>query len=154
MIRILGPRDLAEVMRIEKVSFSMPWTEAHFEGALARKEGAGAMMGLAEGDRLTAYLCWIRILDEIHVLNLAVDSGLRRGGRGRVLLRHLLEAERQKGARMATLEVRAGNVAAIGLYKSEGFLELAMRRKYYSDTGEDALIMGIMDLENWKGRDA
>ena len=142
----LGIQDLDEILRIEKASFSMPWTEAHFRGPLRGKEGTGTVAGVKEVGRLAGYISWIRVADEVHILNLAVDPPMRRSGLGRAMLRQVLDDETQAGARIATLEVRAGNQGAIRLYASEGFKELALRKNYYTDTGEDAIVMGRMDL--------
>lgn len=80
------------------------------------------------------------------VNNLAVDAALRRRGVGRLLLRHSIEHGAAEGCRVAFLDVRASNEAALRLYASHGFQVTGRRRKYYSDTGEDALVMrAILD---------
>jgi ribosomal-protein-alanine N-acetyltransferase len=85
-------------------------------------------------------LTW-RAADELHLLDLAVAPEARRAGVGRCLLTHVVDAAREDGAAVALLEVRASNAPAIGLYRSVGFSETSVRRAYYSDNGEDAVVM-------------
>jgi ribosomal-protein-alanine N-acetyltransferase len=101
---------------------------------VARAEGANEVIGFA--------LAW-RAADERHLLDLAVDPGWRRKGVGRHLLAAVLEEAHAGAARLVVLEARASNAAALGLYRSAGFLVTDVRRAYYSDNGEDAVVMRL-----------
>ena len=101
---------------------------------VARAEGATEAVGFA--------LVW-RAADERHVLDLAVDPGWRRRGIGRLLLDAILEEGRAARARLVLLEARASNGAAVALYRSAGFFVTDVRRAYYSDNGEDAVVMRL-----------
>jgi ribosomal-protein-alanine N-acetyltransferase len=81
------------------------------------------------------------VADELHIGNIAVAPAVRRRGIGRRILEHCLDDARARGIEIATLEVRVSNDPAIALYEKLGFRPVAMRRGYYSDTGEDALVM-------------
>ena len=78
---------------------------------------------------------------ELEILNLAVEPAARRRGCGRRLLLLALQAGRKMGMQKAILEVREGNVPALALYRASGFSETGRRRRYYADTGEDALVL-------------
>ncbi len=93
---------------------------------------------------LTLGCCWA-ILDEAHITILAVDPAYPRQGLGQAMLYTLLKAAHDRGLERATLEVRASNQAAIALYEKFGFQEAGRRKRYYQDTGEDALIL-------WRGK--
>ena len=108
-------------------------------GARASKVGAdAAVVGWA--------LTW-RAADEVHLLDLAVEPAFRKTGFGRRLLTHVVEHAREGGAAVVLLEVRASNRAAFALYRSVGFSETSVRRAYYSDNGEDAIVMRLELLE-------
>jgi ribosomal-protein-alanine N-acetyltransferase len=81
------------------------------------------------------------VADEVHVVNVAVHTEFRRRGIARVLLQAVFDAARERGMTIATLEVRFHNLAAITLYESLGFQKIAIRKRYYADNGEDAVVM-------------
>jgi [ribosomal protein S18]-alanine N-acetyltransferase len=142
-IRPMVPPDLREVLAIEGGSFRSPWTEEMFLGELARGEVTRALV-LEEreggGWALRGFvLAWL-VEDELHINNVAVSPLHRNRGLARALLTRLLADSGEEGAGSATLEVRAGNLAAIALYTGFGF-GLEGRRKAYYDDGEDALIL-------------
>jgi len=83
---------------------------------------------------------WL-VVDEAHITNIAVHPHYRRQGYGTMILRHLLEAAASRHAIMATLEVRESNAVALNLYRKFGFRPVAIRKHYYSDSGEDAIVM-------------
>ncbi len=92
-------------------------------------------------DKVIGYvLCWF-VAEELHVVNLAVHVSERRQGIGRHLMNTVCDTARGRGAYVATLEVRFHNEPAIALYESLGFRNVAIRRAYYADNGEDALVM-------------
>ena len=141
----LRDADLDEVCAIERDSFPTPWSRALFEEELRRPEVchwlAARDPSSPAGARLAAYGGFWKAVDEAHFTNLAVRRDWRRRGLGRLLLRALLTEAAALGCLRATLEVRPSNREALALYESEGFSAAAIRPAYYSDDGEDALIL-------------
>jgi ribosomal-protein-alanine N-acetyltransferase len=136
--------DLDQVLEIERVSFPHPWSRNAFLYELRENRVARLWVGRAPdepGAPIVAYLCLWLIADEVHVTNFAVDPSQRQRGIGRQLMGTLLELYRQQGATRAALEVRPGNHPARRLYEAFGFRQVGLRRGYYFDTGEDALLM-------------
>lgn len=144
----LAERHLAAVCAIEIASFTPPWTRPLFEAELKRPEICHWRVledsGLDGG--VAAYGGFWKAVDEAHFTNIAVHPAARRRGLGRQLLKALLGLAKQNGCLRATLEVRPSNTAALRLYESEGFSAAALRPHYYSDDGEDALILWKPEL--------
>ena len=136
----MRPEDLDEVLAIERVSFSMPWSRGAFLYEMQQNRVARCWV-MREGERLVAYLCLWEIADELHVTNVAVHPAARRRGLARTLLRGVLDDSRGRGFRTVALEVRPSNEHALALYDSLGLRVVGRRRGYYYDTGEDALVM-------------
>jgi ribosomal-protein-alanine N-acetyltransferase len=138
-IRDFAEGDLAAVVAIERRVFSDAWPEAFFREELAHELAWGRVA--ETGDGLAGYLvAWVGA-GAGHVGNLAVTPEARRHGVARALLDDLIERARAVGAESLTLEVRASNFAAQALYRAHGFRLAGLRRGYYRDTGEDALLM-------------
>ena len=137
-IRRLTYADLPEVVAIERRAFPAPWSLAMFVLELS-KPGGICLAASARG-RLAAYLVCSRYDTVWHVMNVAVDPDLRNNGIGTALIERLIEEVADPSARY-TLEVRMSNTGAIRLYERFGFRSAGMRRRYYQDNGEDALIM-------------
>ena len=138
-LRRLTPRDLDAIESIEHRAYPTPWSRSMFAGELAKP--TGICVGAFQGERMLGYLIVARYVDAWHVMNIAVDSDQRGRGIARQMLEHLLaatEADRERGY---TLEVRVSNAVAIHLYESLGFVATGVRRGYYTDNREDALIM-------------
>lgn len=135
-------RDLDEVLRIEAACFNAPWSRAAFASELTHGFSRFACARTAGGGGPIAgfSIYWI-VEDEVHLINLGVLPELRRRGIARALMEYLLGDGAAARSRIATLEVRAGNGAAIALYKGFGFAPVTIRRNYYVDNGEDALVM-------------
>ena len=133
--------DLDDVLEIEKVSFTNPWTRPMFERELL-DPGVSHLYVLRTGDWRVAAFCmdWI-VADELHINNLAVRPECRGAGVGRALLESVFGHAAALGARRATLEVRRSNVAALKLYERLGFSVSAIRKEYYDHPVEDALIL-------------
>ena len=123
---------------LEQRCFSLPWSEAQCRAAF--EQPAFAAFGLFRGMDLLAYTSVYHTLDELEILNLAVRPEERRKGFGRRILGMALQVARKMGMQKVLLEVRVGNHAAIGLYQGSGFRQVGVRPRYYTDTGEDALI--------------
>ena len=138
-LRPFGREDVPAVAVIENEVFSDPWPESFFLGELSHP-GVYAMIA-ERGGRLAGYiLAWLAA-GTGHIGNLAVAAGERRRGVAGRLLTDLLERSATLGIRSLQLEVRVSNFAAQALYRAYGFRLVGLRRAYYRDTGEDALIM-------------
>ncbi len=140
-IRKLELRDLAAIEAIERDSYSTPWSRSMFAGELAK--ASSVCIGAFETDtgELVGYLIVSRYVDAWHVMNIAVDPNRRRAGVATTLLERLFDLTAGDGRRGYTLEVRVSNNAAIELYQRLGFQPRGIRRGYYTDNREDALIM-------------
>lgn len=132
--------DLDEVLAIERVSFSMPWSRGAFVYEIEQNRVARCWV-MRDTDRVVGYVCLWEVADELHITNIAVDPVHRRQGIGRTLLGGILEDARERRLRLVVLEVRPSNREAVTLYESFGFRVVGRRRGYYYDTGEDALVM-------------
>lgn len=138
-IRRLGLRDLAAVEQIERRSYPTPWSRSMFAGELSK--GASICLGAFEAGTLVGYLIVSRYVDAWHVMNVAVRPDERRRGIASSLLERLFELTASDVRRGYTLEVRVSNQGAIRLYEQLGFKARGVRRGYYTDNREDALIM-------------
>jgi len=141
-IRRLTLADLAAIERIERRAYPTPWSRSMFAGELAKPSSIclGAVDAEA-GEVLVAYLIISRYADAWHVMNVAVHDDYRGNGVATQLLNELFELTADDGRRGYTLEVRVSNTAAIRLYERLGFVARGVRRGYYTDNREDALIM-------------
>ena len=145
-IRPLGLSDLNAIDAIEQRAYRVPWSRSMFASELAK--GSSICLGAFEGDQLIGYVVNSRYVDAWHVMNVAVDPEFQqRRGIATRLLEHLFELTEDDDGRAYTLEVRVSNKDAIGLYESLGFVRQGIRRGYYTDNREDALIM-------WRDPDA
>jgi ribosomal-protein-alanine N-acetyltransferase len=141
--------DLDQVERIEQVSFSDPWPRRALRSEL-RRDPLRMPLIAARQERVLGYLLAWRIVDQLHVLNLAVAPVARRRGVATALLAAAVVEARERGMREVTLEVRQSNAGAISFYEGAGFAAVGRRQRYYADTGEDALIMTLA-LERERG---
>jgi ribosomal-protein-alanine N-acetyltransferase len=137
-IRRLLYTDLPQVIAIERRVFPTPWSLAMFVLELSKQTGV-CLAALRER-RLAGYLICSRYDTVWHVMNIAVDSSHQRTGLATELLSELYARVGDDHARF-TLEVRRSNAVAIHLYEREGFRAAGIRRRYYQDNGEDALVM-------------
>ncbi|MCI0582433.1 MAG: ribosomal protein S18-alanine N-acetyltransferase [Chloroflexi bacterium] len=134
--------DLPEIHRIERASFSVPWPDDAYRSELVANRLASYLVVRAEVEPgAIAYGGIWLMVDEAHITTFAVDPAWRRQGVGETLLIALLDLAIARHAREATLEVRLSNVPARRLYEKYGFRPVGLRPRYYSDNGEDALIM-------------
>jgi ribosomal-protein-alanine N-acetyltransferase len=142
-LRRLGLTDLRDIEEIERRSYPTPWSRSMFAGELAKPSSIclGAFDVDGEDGRLCGYLIVSRYVDAWHVMNVAVSPDHRRHGIAQTLLSHLFELTADDGRRGYTLEVRVSNEGAIALYERLGFRSSGIRRGYYTDNREDALIM-------------
>jgi ribosomal-protein-alanine N-acetyltransferase len=142
-LRRLMLDDLGEIEEIERRSYPTPWSRSMFAGELAKPSSIciGAFEADDEDGALVGYLIVSRYVDAWHVMNVAVDPEQRGRGVGTMLLERLFELTADDARRGYTLEVRVTNRKAVGLYERLGFRSRGLRRGYYTDNREDALIM-------------
>jgi len=138
-IRRLSIGDLPEIEEIERRAYRTPWSRSMFASELAK--GTSICLGAFEGDQLVGYIVNSRYVDAWHVMNVAVDPDYQRRGIATRLLERLFELTDEDDGRGYTLEVRVSNREAIRLYEKLGFQRHGIRRGYYTDNREDALIM-------------
>jgi [ribosomal protein S18]-alanine N-acetyltransferase len=140
-IRRLTQRDLEAIERIERRSYPTPWSRSMFASELAKSSSISLGAFDADGGELVGYLVISRYVDAWHVMNVAVVPESRRQGIASALFERLFQVTSNDGRRGYTLEVRISNEAAIKLYERLGFQSRGVRRGYYTDNREDALIM-------------
>ncbi|MEW6048447.1 MAG: ribosomal protein S18-alanine N-acetyltransferase [Bacillota bacterium] len=138
-------RDLNEIMIIERLSFSTPWSKGAFLSELLENDRAHYLVARMDGRAVGYVGIWL-VADEGHITNVAVHPDYRSRGVGRRLMEAITDLARRRGARRLTLEVRKSNLRAQRLYESLGFRSVGVRRGYYRDNNEDAIIMW-RDLE-------
>jgi ribosomal-protein-alanine N-acetyltransferase len=141
IIRTLQLRDLSAIEDIERDSYATPWSRSMFAGELSKASSVCLGAFDEETGELIGYLIVSRYVDAWHVMNIAVDPSVRRAGVATALLVRLFELTSGDGRRGYTLEVRVSNTGAINLYERLGFQPRGIRRGYYTDNREDALIM-------------
>ena len=142
-LRRLALTDLRAIEEIERRSYPTPWSRSMFAGELAKPSSICLGAFEADGDdgRLCGYLVVSRYVDAWHVMNIAVAPEQRGRGIATMLLERLFELTADDEHRGYTLEVRVSNDTAIRLYERLGFEARGIRRGYYTDNREDALIM-------------
>ena len=139
-LRRLEQQDLGTVEEIERASYPTPWSRSMFAAEL-RKPSSIALGAYLEEGELVGYAFVSRYVDAWHVMNVAVSPSYRRRGIASTLLGRLFEVTASDPRRGYTLEVRVSNAEAIRLYERLGFESRGIRRGYYTDNREDALVM-------------
>lgn len=137
----LEENHLAEILAIERASNGAPWSEASFRAELDNRNGV-FLVALQAGQVVGFGGVWL-VIDEAHITTVAVHPEHRRKGIARKVVEELLRRAAKERMACATLEVRAGNEAAISLYESLGFKAIARRPRYYPDNREDAVVMWL-----------
>ena len=141
VIADLIPDDVAEVLAIETVSYTTPWSEILFMNEIYK---SGSMPKVARfGESIVGYICAHRVLDEGHILNVTVHPGHRRQGIAAGLVAHMIWLFKEQGCRVIFLEVRISNEAALRMYEKTGFRPIAARKRYYTLPDEDAIVMSL-----------
>src|SRR5262249_26033520 len=130
-----------DVLAIEEVSFTNPWTREMYRAELDNRGVSYCYLAKDEQGTVVGFCSFWRILDELHINNLAVEPRHRRAGVATALLAHVLRQGVALGATRATLEVRRSNEAARQLYERFGFTVTSVRRAYYTKPVEDALVL-------------
>jgi ribosomal-protein-alanine N-acetyltransferase len=139
--RVISAEDIDDILEVERASFTNPWTRDMYLAEL-RNEGVSYVYAarLADG-RIVGFCSFWRIFEELHINNLAVAPPFRHTGIGTALLRRAIAEGAELGATRATLEVRRSNEAARRLYEQLGFSVAGVRRGYYTQPAEDALVL-------------
>ena len=140
-IRKLSLHDLGAVDRIERRTYQTPWSRTMFAGELMKPSSVCLGAFDVDAGDLVGYLIVARYVDAWHVMNVSVEPEFQRRGIATLLLDRLFEQTADDQRRGYTLEVRVSNKAAIKLYERLGFRSRGLRRGYYTDNREDALIM-------------
>ena len=144
-IRKMRTDDLAAVLSIENTSFPNPWSENTFRGEIQNPGVSEPMVVVHRPDgQIVGYAVYWRIRDDVQINNIAVHPEFRGRGIGETVMTHILEKVRKAGAVFVSLEVRASNVPAHCLYRKLGFEILGIRKGYYTNPPEDALVMGLI----------
>jgi ribosomal-protein-alanine N-acetyltransferase len=131
--------DLDQVVEIEKASMPSPWSKELFEEELKRE--MARYFVIEEDHRVAGYMGYWEAPQEAHIINLAIAPFFRNRGLGQKMVQYCLEFATKRGAGLATLEVRESNESAKRLYEKCGFRNIAIRKKYYQDNQEDAIVM-------------
>lgn len=139
-IRRMTLEDVPAVAAVEAATFPTPWSEDAFRQELTSNAVARYLVAVVDGKVIGFAGAWV-ILDESHITNIAILDGYRGKGYGRALTAALMQYLSNLGAAYATLEVRKSNLTAQNLYVSLGFIKLGVRKRYYEDNNEDALLM-------------
>jgi len=140
--RTMEEQDLDAIMVLEHKCFTMPWSRNAFYNELHQNQYAHYLV-LEENEQIIGYCgAWL-VIDEAHITNIAILPTFQGRGLGEALLCEMIEQCREKGIERITLEVRVSNIVAQGLYKKLGFTEGAIRKNYYSDNQEDAIVMWV-----------
>lgn len=139
-ITFMRLEDIPEVLTIEQLSFTTPWSRYAFISELTENDRARYLVARI-GNRVVGYIGVWLVADEGHITNIAVHPSYRNRGIGRMLLLAMMDLIKRMNGRRVTLEVRVSNTVAQHLYESVGFVGVGVRLGYYLDNNEDALIM-------------
>lgn len=151
-IKRLSEENSAAVAEIEKLCFSHPWSEATVSSEI--KSGFADFFGAFCKDKLAGYIGGRTIAGETEIFNVAVAPEFRRNGMADALIKKFIEAVREKETQVIFLEVRTSNLGAINLYEKNGFVFCGIRKDYYTDPKENAILMrlafdGTQEFEDW-----
>ncbi|MEW5901445.1 MAG: ribosomal protein S18-alanine N-acetyltransferase [Acidobacteriota bacterium] len=143
-LRRMEQADLPSVLAIENVSFPNPWHESTFRGEIQHRPISFPYVIVHSIlNRVIGYVIYWQIGDEVQINNIAVHPDFRRLGIGEAALRQVIAEVKLREVRLVTLEVRPSNPAALALYKKMGFRLLTIRKAYYSNPVEDALVLTL-----------
>ncbi|MDD3269232.1 MAG: ribosomal protein S18-alanine N-acetyltransferase [Syntrophomonadaceae bacterium] len=139
IIRKMTEQDLDQVMNIEKASFALPWSRDSYHNELSNEYAIYLVCDVA--GKTAGYAGIWSVYEEAHITNVAVDHKFRMAGLGKALMQELENTVRRKRAERILLEVRPSNTAALAMYHNLGYVPSGLRKAYYSDNDEDAIIM-------------
>jgi [ribosomal protein S18]-alanine N-acetyltransferase len=142
VFRYMKEADIDQILEVEHASFTTPWSREAFYNELYNNKFAVYIV-LEEAEKIIGYCgAWI-VIDEAHVTNVAIMPSHRGKKLGEALLRKMISIAKEMGAKSMTLEVRVTNHVAQSLYRKFGFQNGGIRKNYYSDNQEDALVMWV-----------
>ena len=144
---LTSPDEIDAILAIEEASFTNPWTRQMYLAEIQKTDVSFFLLARDASRRAVGFCSFWRVLDELHINNLAVRSEHRRQGVASALLALVLADGVGLGAKSATLEVRRSNEGALRLYERFGFSVAGVRRGYYTKPVEDALVLRLADLE-------
>lgn len=140
--RFLNENDIDEILEIEHASFTLPWTKQAFQNEFSANQYA-VYVGIEEEGKIIGYCgVWI-IIDEAHITNIAILPQYRGRKLGEALMRKVMQLAVERDVKTMTLEVRVTNQIAQSLYRKLGFQDGGIRKRYYTDNQEDALVMWV-----------
>ncbi|MCX8046053.1 ribosomal protein S18-alanine N-acetyltransferase [Anoxybacillus gonensis] len=140
--RFMTLQDLDRIVEIEQLSFTLPWSRSSFYQELTDNRYARYIVMEHDGQIIGYCGMWL-VMDEAHITNIAVLPEFRGKKLGEALMKQAMVLAREEGAQTMTLEVRVSNTIAQSLYRKLGFLNGGIRKRYYSDNQEDALVMWV-----------
>ena len=144
-IRRMTVEDVPAVAELDRISFSLPWTERSFHFEVSSNPASRCWVAEHGGQIIGVIVAWL-LLDEVHIATIATHPEFRRQGIAQALLAHVLKLGATEGALSSFLEVRASNLAAQAMYRKFGYEETGRRPRYYKDNGEDAILMTLEGL--------
>lgn len=145
MIRRMTLDDLAVVVQLDRISFSLPWPERSFRFELTDNPASRCWVAVLDRRIVGMVVAWL-LVDEVHIATIATHPDFRRQGIGGRLLAHTLRRAMEEGARSSFLEVRESNRVAQEMYRRFGFEATGRKRRYYRDNDEDAILMSLGTL--------
>jgi ribosomal-protein-alanine N-acetyltransferase len=142
-VRPLEPEDLAGVQEVDREAFSVGWSHASFAGESAREHARGWCWVAIDRGSLVGYLLSFRVVDEVHIVRMAVAPRVQRTHIGSALLARVIDEAKRGSVASIWLEVRVSNASAHALYAAHGFVEVGVRKAYYTDEHgvEDARVL-------------
>ena len=146
-VEYMKAEHLPEVLEIERESFYAPWSKKAFLNEINQNKLSIMLVARAKDQEvfsgILGYACIWSVIDEFHITNVAVMPEFRGKGIGEQLIGFIVTLAKEKGVNILTLEVRQSNYGAIRLYCKTGFMPVRIRKRYYSDTDEDAMVMEL-----------
>ncbi len=146
IIRKMTMEDLPAVVELDHKSFALPWPERSFRHELTENTASRSWVAELDGKVVGMIVAWL-IVDEAHVATLATHPDFRRRGIAKKLMSYALRHLIEEGAHSSFLEVRVSNTAAQDMYRKFGYVESGIRRRYYKDNDEDAILMNLDSLK-------
>jgi ribosomal-protein-alanine N-acetyltransferase len=152
-IRKMTEADVPAVAELDQISFSLPWPERSFRFEVTDNPASRCWVAEADGRVVGMIVAWL-FVDEVHIATIATHPDFRRQGIAQKLLTHTLRYTSDEGAVSSFLEVRESNLAAQAMYRKFGYENTGLRKRYYKDNSEDAVLMTLMkinieELEGW-----
>lgn len=146
-IRRMTVEDVPAVTQLDRISFTLPWTERSFHFEVTSNPASRCWVAESGGVLAGVVVAWL-LVDEVHIATIATHPDFRRQGIAQALLAHVLKLGAEEGAISSFLEVRESNSAAQELYRKFGYEETGRRLRYYKDNGENAILMTLENLRD------